>query len=64
MTRRNMLTLLVTEEEKAMLERLAEETGGGGMSAYVRRMIRQEAQRLGLVPAGSSTAPDAEAVAA
>jgi len=64
MTRRNMLTLLMSEEEKALLERLAEETGGGGMSAYVRRMIRQEAMRLGLAQAGNGTAPDAEAVAA
>lgn len=64
MTRRNMLTLLMSEEEKALLERLAEETGGGGMSAYVRRLIRQEAMRLGLVQAGNGTAPDAEAVPA
>ena len=42
MKRRVFLTLLVSDEEKAILERLAEETGGGGMSAYVRRMIRQE----------------------
>ncbi len=64
MKRRVFLTLLVSDEEKAILERLAEETGGGGMSAYVRRMIRQEAMRLGLVPARTATAPEAEAVTA
>ena len=64
MKRRVFLTLLVSDEEKAILERLAEETGGGGMSAYVRRMIRQEAQRLSLVPARTATAPEAEAVTA
>ena len=64
MKRRVFLTLLVSDEEKEMLERLTEETGGGGMSAYVRRMIRQEAMRLGLVPARTATAPEAEAVTA
>lgn len=48
MARRNILTLLVSEEEKTLLETLADMSGGGGMSAYVRRLIRQEAQRYGL----------------
>ncbi len=60
MKRRVFLTLLVSDEEKAMLERLAEETGGGGMSAYVRRLIRQEAQRFGLlIPVPPSEEPQA-----
>lgn len=63
-TRRTMLTILVSEDEKKTLEELASVTGGGGMSAYVRRLIRQEAVRLGLVQAGNGTAPDAEAVPA
>lgn len=66
-TRRTMLTLLVSDEEKKALEELAEATGGGGMSAYVRRMIRQEAQRYGLVstlPASEGEGEEVQAVPA
>ncbi len=46
---RTMLTLLVSPEERALLGQLTNLDGGGGMSAYMRRLIRREARRLGLV---------------
>lgn len=69
MPRRNLLTLKVSDEEKALLEELAEKSGGGGMSAYVRRIIRQEAERMGFIDTSTlvraeTMVPEAQAEAA
>ena len=60
MKRRTLLTLLVSEVEKSWLEQIADLNGGSGMSAIVRRLIRREAQRLGLDPATSPDFPDVD----
>lgn len=59
MPRKTLLTLLVSDDEKKTLEQLADMTGGGGMSAYVRRLIHQEAKRLGIaVPTSEEDEPE------
>jgi hypothetical protein len=54
--------LVASPTDKALLETITQRSGDDNLSATVRRLIRQEAMRLGL--AGNGTAPDAEAVAA
>lgn len=58
------IRLVASPTDKALLERITTYSGDDNLSATVRRLIRVEAQRLGLVPAGNGTAPDAEAVPA
>jgi hypothetical protein len=58
------IRLVASPTDKALLETITQRSGDDNLSATVRRLIRQEAMRLGLVPAGNGTAPDAEAVAA
>lgn len=49
------ISLAATPEDKQLLERLAKRGGNMSQSAMVRRLIRQEAARRGVV------APDADA---
>ncbi len=48
---RTLLTLLVTDTDKVLLESLSARDGDVGMSAVVRKLIRTEAQRVGIAPA-------------
>jgi hypothetical protein len=47
---RTLLTLLVTDADKVLLETLSARDGDVGMSAVVRKLIRSEAQRVGIAP--------------
>ena len=51
---RTLLTLLVTDTDKVLLETLSARDGDVGMSAVVRKLIRTEAQRVGIAPAAEA----------
>ena len=55
-----LMTLLVTPMDRAMLNAICEQDGGAAMSATVRRLIRQEADRRG-INASTITLPAVEA---
>lgn len=50
MPKTERLGVLVTPLEKAAVQKLAEAEGGLSQAALIRRLIRREAQRLGLWP--------------
>jgi hypothetical protein len=57
---RNLINFIISPEERAWLDRLVDLDGGGGKSAYLRRLIRREATRAGLtsqVPWAEPTEP-------
>jgi hypothetical protein len=54
---RTLMSLLISLEEKEWLERLVELDGGGGKSAYIRRLIRREAVRNGLTSQAAWAVP-------
>lgn len=58
------IRLIASPTDKAYLEAITSTSGDDNLSATVRRLIRQEAKRLGLAPAGNGAAPDGEAVPA
>lgn len=51
---RTLLTLLVTDTDKVLLETLSARDGDVGMSAVVRKLIRNEAQRVGIAPSAET----------
>ncbi len=55
-----LMTLLVTPLDRALLNLICEQDGRAAMSATVRRLIRQEADRRGIDPA-TVTLPTMEA---
>ena len=58
------IRLVASPTDKAYLEAITSTSGDDNLSATVRRLIRQEAMRLGLVPARNATAVEAEAAPA
>lgn len=42
------IRLVATEQDKALLDEISRRNGDAGFSATVRRLIREEAQRLGI----------------
>lgn len=48
------IRLVATEQDRQMLLKISERNGNAGFSATVRRLIREEAQRIGL----SAAQPD------
>lgn len=42
------IRLVATEQDRALLEQISTRNGDAGFSATVRRLIRDEAQRLGI----------------
>lgn len=44
------IRLVATAEDRQLIEMIAEQDGGVGMSAAVRRLIRDEAKRRNLKP--------------
>ncbi len=53
------IRLVASPTDKAYLEAITAANGDDNMSATVRRMIRQEAMRLGLAPVHASEEPQA-----
>lgn len=52
------IRLVASPTDKALLEAIAADNGDDSISAAVRRLIRQEAKRIGIVPTiVDSTAP-------
>lgn len=45
----NWITLAATPQDKLLLAEIAKQDGNASQSATVRRLIRQEAQRRGIV---------------
>lgn len=43
------IRLMMTQQDKAILEEIARRDGDAGMSATIRRLIRQESERRGIV---------------
>lgn len=56
------IALAATEQDKDLLLRIAELDGSPGASATVRRLIRDEARRRGLLPAPEVVATTLEPV--
>jgi len=56
------IALAATEQDKDLLRRIAELDGSPGASATVRRLIRDEARRRGLLPAPEVVATTLEPV--
>lgn len=55
------IRLVASPTDKAMLESVSAYSGDDNMSATVRRLIRQEAMRLGLaMPATPTQAPEVQ----
>lgn len=55
------IRLVASPTDKAMLESVSAYSGDDNMSATVRRLIRQEAMRLGLaMPATQTQAPEVQ----
>lgn len=48
------IRLVASPTDKALLETITQRSGDDNLSATVRRLIRQEAMRLGLAPAPST----------
>lgn len=42
------IRLVATPQDKALLDEISERNGDAGFSATVRRLIREEAERLGI----------------
>lgn len=62
--RDNWIQAWATEREKELLRRIAEADGDANMSATVRRLIRDEAQRKGItVPPAPEPETAAQAAA-
>ena len=55
--RRKRFPVMLSAEERRALQALAKEDGLSG-AATVRRLIRQEARRLGLLPPADADAAD------
>ncbi len=49
----------LTVQDKELLKAITEAYAGASMSSIMRRLIRQEAHRLGLVPASAIVIEDA-----
>ena len=49
------IRLVASPTDKALLEAIAADNGDDSISAAVRRLIRQEAKRIGVVPLVDST---------
>lgn len=49
------IRLVATEQDRALLEQISTRNGDAGFSATVRRLIRDEAQRLGIDAAPQSS---------
>lgn len=45
---RSLMTLLVTPLDRMLLNRIGEQDGDAAMSATIRKLIRQEAERRGI----------------
>lgn len=58
------IRLVASPTDKATLEAITAHNGDDTLSATVRRLIRQEGKRIGLVKADSDAAPAAETMAA
>ncbi len=51
------IRLVATPQDKELLRQIAAQDGDPGQSATVRRLIRDEARRRGLIPPAGSTPP-------
>ena len=60
---RNLMTLLVTPLDRLLLNRIGEQDGDAAMSATVRRLIREEANRRGITGDVAAVADAQEAPA-
>lgn len=49
MSLENRIVVVATEEDRALLNLLMELDGSASMSATMRRLIRQEAKRMGVL---------------
>ncbi len=52
------IRLVATQEDKRLLQEISRRNGDAGFSATVRRLIRQEAARLGIDVNGCQTQRD------
>lgn len=48
------IRLVATEQDRQLLEQISNRNGDAGFSATVRRLIREEANRLGIPQSGSN----------
>mgnify|MGYP000865174254 CR=1 FL=1 len=61
---RSLMTLLVTPLDRLLLNRIGEQDGDAAMSATIRKLIRQEAERRGITAEYMFESSSAAAVAA